>query len=87
MKSFDTVETLRNIQSPLVTGYLKNYYAFTRRLDKEIETAPYFSFLCFSPTPTNNKAIKTIKTKGEVVVKRTHLDLSVKCGSTPTAPD
>ena len=30
----------------------------------EIETAPYFSFLCFSPTPTNNKSIKTIKTKG-----------------------
>ena len=30
----------------------------------KIETAPYFSFLCFSPTPENNKAIKTIKTKG-----------------------
>ena len=36
------------------------------------------------PTPAYNKTTKAIKTKGEVVVQGTHLDLSVKCGSTPT---
>ena len=55
---------------------------------QEIETALLlFLFMFFPPPPANNKDIKTIKTKkGEVVVKHTHLDLSVKCGSTPTRP-
>ena len=42
---------------------------------RKIETAPYFSFLCFSPTHENNKAIKTIKTKGR------------GCGETHTPKD
>ena len=63
VETLHTALSAKNKKAELRTKFQKMLKPALLRV-KKLKPNSYFSFLCFSLTPANNKAIKTIKTKG-----------------------